>query len=236
MKVEHLDGGMAVVKFPPEDFAQVIALADIEPWDPRVGDRVKMIKEVDGLKANCGATVVHNGGGSDQDIVIEFDKKQLRGHFASGRTKDGFGWWVGVNDIEPLDVAAEAQPAAEAEPLKLKIEAGKFYKTRDGRKIGPMERYYDAWHTSFEDGRMWRDDGLRWFETSRGDTDLVAEWVEPASDENAHVAKQPVEKPKFKVGDRVRVVKHRNLDGHAISMDAPLGTSASSASTRRSIR
>ncbi|PZP58787.1 MAG: hypothetical protein DI604_33135, partial [Delftia acidovorans] len=201
--------------------------SNFEPWSPRVGDRVKMIKEVDGFKADCGATVVHNGGGSERDTVIELDEAYEWGHSASGHAKPGYGWWVGVNDIEPLPVAAEAQPAEEARAdagggfkagdkirlLKsaiggsrtvghvyeaiernsasspasvnfiddkgdrtwapgeyfelhkpLQIEAGKFYKARDGRKVGPMEEWrHGGWHSSKSapplNGGLWFDDG-----------------------------------------------------------------------------
>jgi hypothetical protein len=73
----------------------------------------------------------------------------------------------------------------------LKIEAGKYYRSRGGEKIGPMRLDGDAW----SDGRgryLWLDTGERYFATDRGgDTDLVAEWVDaPAA-------------AKFKVGDRV---------------------------------
>lgn len=185
-----------------------LTLSEIEPWTPRVGDRVKMIKRVDNLKADCGATVVHNDGGSYQPILIEFDEKQRLGHTGCDRTKDGYGWWVSANDIEPLPIAEEAQPAEEAEPLKLQIEAGKFYKTRDGRKVGPMAHYYrDRWIVAYGDGNVWLSDGSPAHRSegkymSDGGA-LVAEWVEPASNDNAPAAELPVEKPKFKVGDVV---------------------------------
>lgn len=83
----------------------------------------------------------------------------------------------------------ELLPEATGKP-PLTIETGKFYRTRNGRKVGPMKRYNDGWlNESDGHGRMWRDDGLRYYEESR--SDLIAEWVdEPASNDNAPVAEQ----------------------------------------------
>jgi len=69
----------------------------------------------------------------------------------------------------------------------VKLEAGKYYRTREREKAGPMRRYDgDSW----SDGRiarLWNDDGSRYY----GDMDgvIISEWTEA---------------PKFKVGDRVR--------------------------------
>ncbi|MGF0520616.1 hypothetical protein ACQEDT_03815 [Agrobacterium pusense] len=97
---------------------------------------------------------------------------------------------------------------APEQPATLKIEAGKFYKTRDGRKVGPVR--LKATHGS--DG-PYRIDGLwNYLENglvgsiSNGDhkDDLIAEWIDkPAakpSNDNA--------KPNFKVGDLIR---HKTL-------------------------
>ncbi|WP_247997702.1 hypothetical protein [Brucella tritici] len=83
---------------------------------------------------------------------------------------------------------------SEIELASLTIETGKFYRTRDGRKVGPMRRYNGGWLYETDDyGRMWRDDGMRYYEESRGDgSDLIAEWVdESASNDNQPVATQP---------------------------------------------
>ncbi|WP_425639966.1 hypothetical protein [Agrobacterium radiobacter] len=100
-----------------------------------------------------------------------------------------------------------------AEPAALKIEAGKFYKTRDGRKAKvERARYGDSYDfvATFEgwsgekvckkDGKH----GSRWI-ANNPSNDLVAEWIdEPVakakpSNDNAN--------PKFKVGDRVKCLK-----------------------------
>ncbi len=99
----------------------------------------------------------------------------------------------------------------------LKIEAGKFYKTRDGRKVGPM--LVDSWHESqygwtvdhyFESrmGKAWRSDGT--FDSTKGReniADLVAEWVDESKAQNDN---RPT--PKFKVGDIV-IAKNKSSSG-----------------------
>lgn len=60
----------------------------------------------------------------------------------------------------------------------MKIEAGKFYKTRDGRKVGPMvnEGWIDGEPWTAEDiNRYYTDEGSRIIPTGEPD-DLIAEW------------------------------------------------------------
>ena len=71
----------------------------------------------------------------------------------------------------------------------MKIESGKYYRTRDGRKIGPMVEEYPRWsnwpfEVRNEDGDypisicLWKDDGAC-DEGSR--YDLVSEWTDTPS-------------------------------------------------------
>jgi hypothetical protein len=101
----------------------------------------------------------------------------------------------------------------EVEAAPFTIEAGKFYRTRDGRKVGPVvhEPWHDPQPWSAADGnynRFYNEDG-NWFgDGTEHVNDLVAEWVEEPI-----VAVEAVEpQPKFKVGDRVRIA--RNSRGH----------------------
>lgn len=57
----------------------------------------------------------------------------------------------------------------------LTIEAGKFYRARDGRKVGPIEAYdYGYWHVRGTND-LWRADGTECVHSS---ADLIAEWVD----------------------------------------------------------
>lgn len=98
------------------------------------------------------------------------------------------------------------------ELVTLKIEGGKFYKTRAGRKVGPVR--LKATHGS--DG-PYRIDGLwNYLENglvgsiSNGDhkDDLIAEWIdEPVAKASTTTASNDNAQPKFKVGDRVKLAR-----------------------------
>ena len=90
--------------------------------------------------------------------------------------------------------------------MTLKIEAEKFYRTRDGQKVGPMRQLDNGdWVGPFEDIRWGYHPSGRWgvltgavdgshrtpAERSR---DLIAEWTdEPA----ATPSSQPIHHPKL---------------------------------------
>jgi hypothetical protein len=64
----------------------------------------------------------------------------------------------------------------------MKIEAGKYYRTRDGRKVGPMSKdgfNGDGFPWMYELGAgWWSDTGQRLSEKSRETQDLIAEWTD----------------------------------------------------------
>lgn len=85
---------------------------------------------------------------------------------------------MGKYEWKPFTLLVSAE---EVEKEVLKIEAGKYYKTRDGRKVGPM-RELDRnktdwpWTDKLEDmpDQRYTDDGK---EIGTGsDFDLIAEW------------------------------------------------------------
>lgn len=132
----------------------------------KVGDRVRVTDESgsaaykvgeEGIVASVTATTVLN-----HTQLIEMEGKNGSAMFGER--------------FEPVAVA----PATAT----LTVEAGKFYKTRDGRKVGPMGRYgAGGWQTESREkpfgGYLWDNDGGRWFACDRGGpTDLVAEWVD----------------------------------------------------------
>lgn len=74
--------------------------------------------------------------------------------------------------------------AEEVKGNEMKIEAGKYYKTRDGRKVGPIKDYEDKiyYKASFSDGKWTYLDNGFW---SGGDGDkdgryLITEWQDEA--------------------------------------------------------
>lgn len=61
---------------------------------------------------------------------------------------------------------------------QLQIEAGKFYVTRGGEHMGPVEHNGDLRYPFVFGGLTWTADGV-WCIGDVDDLDLVAEWVEP---------------------------------------------------------
>lgn len=157
---------------------------EIEAWKPKVGDRVRLTNDNGGW-----------GAKGDEGLVGEIDGESTRIDFTTGAEAGDF-WYVHLDNIEPITT--------------LTIEDGKFYKTRDGLKVGPMVKqdgylYHGGWHYGY-DGHCGYEGGdtLKFAER-----DLIAEWVdEPLAQPAAKPAKasndnaEPT-KPKFKVGDRV---------------------------------
>jgi len=157
-----------------------------------VGDRVVFLDE--GGPEGCVGTVIV--ADVDNTYDVKFDEWS-GGH--SGDSRDGTDshWWAEAYQIAPF-----------------RLEAGRYYKTRDGQKVGPMEEYCEGFIQRLGDGMKWNDDGSR---VNRSHEDIVAEWVEPEA--KAAPAPEPEPATKFKVGDRIRRVR----DGAAW---APLGFEA----------
>jgi hypothetical protein len=151
------------------------------------GDEVRLINSGDynghgryGKTGELGTVIQYDA--VDHTYYVDFSE--------SGR------WWAKASNLEPS-------------ASTLKIEAGKFYKTRDGRKVGPA--FFSGNIATFGSAgnyasAVWSDDGRsssRDDRLSLKDNDIIAEWIdEPvakASNDNAH--------PKFKVGDRVKLAR-----------------------------
>ena len=87
----------------------------------------------------------------------------------------------------------------------MKIEVGKCYRTRDGRKVGPMVKDLPGdLHPWSEEGdvstHIWKDDGTSEWE---GDPDLIAEWTEPETGTLAELDVKP--------GDVVELIEKNSL-------------------------
>ena len=69
----------------------------------------------------------------------------------------------------------------------MKIEAGKYYRTRDGRKVGSMAYMPEGRHSEFPwvdpEGNAWKANGhFSLFDDGESVHDLIAEWTdEPAT-------------------------------------------------------
>ncbi|MBB5664785.1 hypothetical protein GGE68_002982 [Rhizobium leguminosarum] len=166
-----------------------------QPWQPKVGDRVRLVKDARSTTGAIGKTatisswsgkLVDNG-----EYLLNIDPPVNYETMASPRNLTR----ATIDCFEPLPVFA--------------LEAGKFYKTRDGRKVGPA--FVTGSTTTFgEKGNwssaVWTDTGRQ---STRDDTttelanDIVAEWIdEPtttASNDNAAPAK-------FRAGDWVKII------------------------------
>lgn len=60
--------------------------------------------------------------------------------------------------------------------MDMKLEVGKYYRTRDGRKVGPLGEFSkNTMHTGESDSRLWNLDGSRYYRNDPN-SDLIAEW------------------------------------------------------------
>lgn len=125
----------------------------------------------------------------------------------------------GIDDTYSVDFTESGQWWAKASNLEpsastLKIEAGKFYKTRDGRKAKIERSHYGDRYDfvvtieGLPGNEVYKKDGKhgsRWIANNPSD-DLIAEWI----DEPAAKASNDNAKPKFKAGDRVEITANDN--------------------------
>lgn len=174
-----------------------------QPWQPKVGDRVV---EATGKKYGLAKHwrdfwEMTEGKLTDNAfVVVQVEGRQVR---YSNRV-DGNGPWVTSADLEPLPVVAEAQPP-------LRIVEGRHYKTRDGRKVGPMETFLNMFSAEVDGTqRIFQADGTHGSQhvPNLPRLDLIAEWIdEPAVPSDtvavAATASNDNAAPKFKVGDVV---------------------------------
>ncbi|MBX4941131.1 ribosomal protein L7/L12 [Rhizobium binae] len=101
--------------------------------------------------------------------------------------------------------------------VPLTIEAGKFYKTRDGRKVGPVvvaQGQDDPWPWKAAYGLItyyYRHDGFScpgWADGHRDADDIIAEWVDEQAEQPAvavAASNDNAAPAKFKVGDLIEL-------------------------------
>lgn len=182
---------------------------------PKVGDRVKIVASdvVSHWNMHWANEVGARLSNGDLVYVSKVTPRYLDGQagltIAATPGGDGPRWTI--DRFAPVDTAT------------LTIEAGKFYKTRDGRKVGPMEKYCGkglGHSAAFDqtadftapdleksgDGGSYTSDGTWLTSSGKSSFDLIAEWIDEPDEQPAKASNdnaEPAVKPKFKVGDRV---------------------------------
>lgn len=139
----------------------------------KVGDRVRVLGENNPVGQFKGLKV-------GTETTIKKESSVNGGWILDGSNEMYF---YTEDQFELIEEPWDYDPRTATNDNSLKIEAGKYYKTRDGRKVGPMESdgsNHMQWTSP--DG-FWRYDNGRIFSQSEDCEDLIAEWVdEPTVD------------------------------------------------------
>ena len=80
--------------------------------------------------------------------------------------------------LRPVYVGVDLAGAPVTSPAPLKIEEGKFYRMRYGRKMGPMRPNEDPEYPWTCEGFTFTDDGFFWKSEGPSPDDLIAEWTD----------------------------------------------------------
>lgn len=173
-----------------------IELVMSETWVPTVGDRVRF---KDGMVEGVGTVVA--AAPEDQNFFDWTVRPDEPGNF--------------FYEDERFSCMTRHFEVKHLAPAPLTIAAGRFYLTRDGRKVGPVVANASVDKEEGRSGESYpfaigRDSftaaGRNGYDTSIDmQADLVAEWVEPAP-EAAVAEATATSLPNFKVGDRIRRV------------------------------
>ena len=136
----------------------------------KVGDRVRVLSDYLPWAHGGEIGTVQKVDKRDRDCFVKFETERMGDHT----------WYVRWDNLELAP--------------SFTIETGKFYRTRDGRKVGPMsdegDRAYDTDEKCLAayingDHRLFRADGGRHL-FGKAHLDLIAEWIdEPNSNDNA---------------------------------------------------
>jgi hypothetical protein len=177
---------------------------ELEQWVPKVGERVTV--SASDVLAHWNAYWAETAGVrlNKDDLVYV---TQVTPNYSAG--KAGIKIAVKAGGKGPIWTVDRFSPALAT----LTIEAGKFYKTRDGRKVGPVTHNgYGVYGAPGFGGAKWYATGRSYSDEKTLPSDLVAEWVdEPkAGNDNVGIGSLigktvtvKIDKSKFNVGDRV---------------------------------
>lgn len=152
----------------------------------KVGDRVRNALPCNDYKGDGTITEIND------TIVIEWDNVSQRGC-------GDLGWKACDLELAP--------------PATLTIQAGRCYRTRDGRKVGPMvpnriwpEEYPFTVEHSFTAtcAKGWRADGSFDPDGETDPADLTSEWPYDVPLRGVSPVVAPATTAKFNVGDRVK--------------------------------
>lgn len=178
------------------DCLEPVVAPETTSWAPALGDRVRILaghpyffgNEEVGIEASGEVTSTDN------------DAKGYRAKY--GVTPDGrsFESTFKIEEIEPLP----------ATPTTWAPVAGKFGKTRDGRKVGPM--VWDGgkypWSGVLGDSvPNFTETGRWWGEDADIDKDLVSEWIEPPAAEESTITLEVGAKYLTRGGEKVEILK-----------------------------
>lgn len=163
----------------PDDEFELLPVADATGKPAfRVGDRVRVLSDYLPWASADEIGTVEDVNTRDRDCFVKFETERMGDHT----------WYVRWDNLELAP--------------SITIETGKFYRTRDGRKVGPMEIWNPAVEHPWQQqggsavfsagGDIWRDDGSSKYDVAQ----LTAEWFEwvdePASNDNAPLTKTAI--------------------------------------------
>lgn len=209
--VRVIDNRGAPTDYKKDDVCQVAAVRDdlvfsegkrgmfakrFEPWQPRVGERVRVAR----------AELQHKSAAIGLEFTVTKEAYKVGNGVQTWGGDNAGGYVWRADELEPI-----LSTTTPEQPVTLKIEAGKFYKTRDGRKAKIERSHYGdsydfvATVEGLPGNKVYKKDGKhgsRWIANNSSD-DLIAEWI------NEPIAKPTNDnaKPKFKAGDRVRCLE-----------------------------
>lgn len=166
-KSVYFDDNAGDDRIRPQEEFELLPVPDKKP-PFKVGDRVRLLTNNNGFGAVGALGTAKRINCGDEDCLVHFDDEFLG-------DRQWYAKWCNLELVATLQ-----------------IEAGKYYRTREGRKVGPMVEFFsDRYRECDGDGRWWDKYGVGHM-YAKGD-DLIAEWVdEPVGQANEKASLLPV--------------------------------------------